>query len=101
MHHDCVHAVGHGERLEVGLDGHGEGQFVNKVHRCAGDDGAAAQILEAEDCGGRGGDTFITPQYSSTHVFCMFINCTICIHQAPCTFLTVCTRNVVFVSCFY
>lgn len=49
VHHDCVHAVGHGERLEVGLDGHREGQFVDKVHRCAGDDGTAAQILEAED----------------------------------------------------
>ncbi len=53
MHHDGVHAVGHRERLEVGLDGHRKGQFVNEVHRCAGDDGAAAQILEAEHCGTR------------------------------------------------
>lgn len=53
MHHDCVHAIGHGERLEVGLDGHREGQFVNEVHRCAGDDRTAAQILETEDCGTR------------------------------------------------
>lgn len=49
MHHDCIHAVGHGERLEVGLDGDRERQFVNEVHRCAGDNRTAAQILEAED----------------------------------------------------
>ena len=48
MHHDCIHAVGHGERLEVGLDGNRERQFVNEVHRCAGDNRTAAQILKAE-----------------------------------------------------
>lgn len=48
MHHDCVHAVGHGERLEVGLYGHGEGQLINQVNRGAGHDGAAAKILKAE-----------------------------------------------------
>lgn len=36
MHHDSVHAVGHGKGLEVGLDGHREGQFVNEVHGRAG-----------------------------------------------------------------
>lgn len=50
MHHNCIHAVRHGEGLEVRLDGHREGQFVNEVHWCARDDGTAAQILEAEDC---------------------------------------------------
>lgn len=54
MHHDCIHAIGHGERLEVGLDGHREGKFVNEVHRCAGDDRTAAQILQTEDCGNTG-----------------------------------------------
>ncbi len=56
MHHDGIHAIGHRERLEVGLDGHREGQFINKVHRRAGDDGTAAQILEAEDCGTKKGN---------------------------------------------
>jgi len=51
MHHDGVHPVGHGEGLEVGLDGHGEGQLVDEVDRCTGDNRAAAQVLEAEDCG--------------------------------------------------
>lgn len=49
MHHDCIHSVSHGERLEVGLNSHREGQFVNEVHRCAGDNRTATQILEAED----------------------------------------------------
>lgn len=49
MHHDCIHAIGHRERFEVGLDSHRERQFVDEVHRRAGDDGAAAQILETED----------------------------------------------------
>lgn len=53
MHHDCVHAVCHGERLEVRLDCDGEGQFVDEVDRCAGDYRTAAQVLEAEDCGTR------------------------------------------------
>lgn len=49
MHHDGIHAVGHGEGLEVRLYGHGERQLVNEVHRRAGDNGAAAKVLEAED----------------------------------------------------
>lgn len=49
MHHDRIHAVGHGERLEMGLDGHWEGQFVNQVDWCAGDNGTATQVLEAKD----------------------------------------------------
>lgn len=56
MHHDRVHAVSHGERLEVRLDGHREGQFIDEVHGCAGDDRTAAQVLEAEDCGTRKGN---------------------------------------------
>lgn len=31
MHHDSIHSVGHGEGLEVGLDGHGERQLVDEV----------------------------------------------------------------------
>lgn len=53
MHHDSIHAVGHGERLEVGLDGHGEGQLVDEVDRHTGDNRSAAQVLEAENCGSR------------------------------------------------
>lgn len=53
MHHDGVHAVGHGEGLEVGLDGHGQRQLVDEVHRRARHDGPAAQVLQAEDCGGK------------------------------------------------
>lgn len=49
MHHDCIHAIGHGERFEVGFDGHRERQFVNEVHLRAGDNRTAAQILEAEN----------------------------------------------------
>lgn len=60
MHHDCIHAIGHGERLEVGLDGHREGKFVNEVHRCAGDDRTAAQILQTEDCGNRNMDEHVS-----------------------------------------
>lgn len=53
MHHNCIHTVRHGERLKVRLDGHGEGQLVNEVHRCTRHDGTAAQILEAEHCTAR------------------------------------------------
>lgn len=53
VHHDGVHAVGHGEGLEVGLDGHGQRQLVDEVHRRARHDGPAAQVLQAEHCGGR------------------------------------------------
>lgn len=31
MHHDSIHSVGHGEGLEVGLDGHRERQLVYEV----------------------------------------------------------------------
>lgn len=48
MHHDCVHPVGHREGLQVALDGDGERQLVNQVHRRAGDDGTTAQVLQAE-----------------------------------------------------
>lgn len=48
VHHDGVHAVGHGEGLQVTLDGHRERQLVNQVHRRAGDDGTATQVLQTE-----------------------------------------------------
>ena len=48
MHHHGVHAVRHGEGLEVALDGHGQGKLVDQVDRGAGHDGTAAQVLEAE-----------------------------------------------------
>lgn len=50
MHHDSVHAVGHGEGLEVGLDGDGEWELVDEMDRRARHDGPAAQVLQAEDC---------------------------------------------------
>ena len=49
VHHDGVHPVGHGERLQVGLDGHRQRQLVDEVDRSAGDDGPAAQVLQSED----------------------------------------------------
>lgn len=48
VHHDGVHPVGHGEGLQVALNGDGERQLVYQVHRGAGDNGTAAQILQAE-----------------------------------------------------
>lgn len=48
MHHDGIHAIGHGEGLEVAFDGDGKWQFVDEVHRCARDNGTAAQVLQAE-----------------------------------------------------
>lgn len=51
MHHHCIHAVGHGEGLQVALDGDGKGQLVNEVDGCAGDNRAAAEVLQAEHCG--------------------------------------------------
>lgn len=48
VHHPCVEAVGHGERLEVGLKGQRQRQFVHQVNRSAGDDGATAQVLKAQ-----------------------------------------------------
>lgn len=50
MHHDGVHAVGHGEGLEVGLDGDGQRQLVDEVDRRARHNGSAAQVLQAEHC---------------------------------------------------
>lgn len=50
MHHDGVHAIGHGEGLEVGLDGNGQWELVNEMDWSAGHDGSAAEVLEAEDC---------------------------------------------------
>lgn len=55
MHHDSVHAVGHGEGLEVALDGDGQWELVDEVDRGAGDDGTAAEVLQAEDWGTQGG----------------------------------------------
>lgn len=49
MHHHGVHAVGHRERLQVRFDGNRKRQLVDEVHWGAGDDGTAAQVLEAED----------------------------------------------------
>lgn len=54
VHHDGVHAVGHGEGLQVALDGDGKGQLVDQVDGRAGDDGAAAEVLQAEHWGGGG-----------------------------------------------
>lgn len=48
MHHDGVHPVGHGEGLQVTLDGDGERQLVDQVHRRARHNGATAQVLQAE-----------------------------------------------------
>lgn len=50
VHHDRVHAVCHGEGLQVALDGHGKWQLINEVHWGAGHDGAAAQVLQTEYC---------------------------------------------------
>lgn len=48
VHHDCVHPIGHGEGLQVALDGHRQGQLVDQVDRRTRHDGTAAQVLEAE-----------------------------------------------------
>lgn len=48
MHHDCVHPVCHGERLQMAFDGDGQRQFVDQVHRRARNYGTTAQILQAE-----------------------------------------------------
>lgn len=53
MHHDGVHAVGHGEGLEVGLDGDGQRQLVDEVDRRARHNGSTAEVLQAEHCRGR------------------------------------------------
>ena len=50
MHHDGVHAVGHGEGLEVRFDGDGQWELVDEVDRRARHDGSAAEVLQAEHC---------------------------------------------------
>lgn len=45
VHHHRVHPVGHGEGFQVALDGDGQRQLVDEVHRGAGNDGSAAQVL--------------------------------------------------------
>lgn len=50
VHHDCVHAIGHGEGLQVALDGHRKWQLIDEVHRGAGNDGTATQVLQTEYC---------------------------------------------------
>lgn len=52
MHHHGIHAIGHREGLEVALDGDRQWELVDEVHGSAGDDGAAAEVLQAEHCGG-------------------------------------------------
>lgn len=54
VHHDSIHAVGHGEGLEVGLDGNRQRELVNEVDRCARHDSSTAKVLKAEDCRERG-----------------------------------------------
>jgi len=57
VHHHCVHPVGHGEGFQVTLDGDGQRQLVDEVHGGAGNDGSAAQVLQAEHCGGEREDS--------------------------------------------
>lgn len=74
MHHDGVHAVGHGEGLEVGLDGDGQRQLVDEVDRRARHNGSTAEVLQAEHCREDGGQSvrtvgfivveYLTPQHS-------------------------------------
>lgn len=49
VHHAGIEAVGHGERLEVGLESQGERKLVNKVDRGAGHDGTTAQVLKTQN----------------------------------------------------
>lgn len=70
VHHDGVHAVGHGEGLEVGLDGDGQRQLVDEVDRRARHDGSAAEVLQAEHCREDGGQSvrtvwFLVIEYST------------------------------------
>lgn len=53
VHHDSVHPVGHGEGFQMALNGYGKRQLVYQVHRSAGDDGATAQVLQAEHWKGK------------------------------------------------
>lgn len=55
MHHDGVHAVGHGEGLEMGLDCDGQRELIDEVDRRARHNGSAAEVLQAEDCREGGG----------------------------------------------
>lgn len=48
VHHAGVEAIGHGERLEVGLESQREGELVDEVNRSAGHDGATAEVLETQ-----------------------------------------------------
>lgn len=64
MHHDGIHAIGHGEGLEVALDGDRQRELVDEVHGGAGHDGPTAEVLQAEHCtrgsdrsGEKGGQT--------------------------------------------
>lgn len=50
MHHDSIHAIGHREGLEVALDGDGQRELVDEMHRGTGDDGTAAEVLQTEYC---------------------------------------------------
>lgn len=49
MHHDSVHAVGHGKGLEVAFDGDRQWELVDEMHRGTGDNGTAAEVLQAEN----------------------------------------------------
>ena len=49
MHHDSVHAVGHGEGFEVGFNGNGQWELVDEVDWRTRHDCSAAEVLEAED----------------------------------------------------
>lgn len=48
MHHDSIHAIGHREGLEVAFDGDRQRELIDEVHGGAGDDGTAAEVLQAE-----------------------------------------------------
>lgn len=50
VHHDGVHAVRHGERLQMALDGYWKRQLIDQVHRGTGNNGATAQVLQTEYC---------------------------------------------------
>lgn len=53
MHHDSIHPIGHGEGLQVTLDGDGEWQLIDQVHRRARDNGTTTQVLQAEHWKGK------------------------------------------------
>lgn len=73
VHHHCVHPIGHREGLEVGLYRHGQRQLVNQVDGRTGDNRSAAQVLESEDWGERGGErvsSFTRDANLKTTLFC-------------------------------